>query len=255
MAKLPQDAFLSWGWRVPFLLSAVLFVIGAFIRMRVAETPVFLDMKNSMAVVKSPLLGTLTEGRRSFLVAVGLKLCEVSWIYLLTVFVVVYATTTLKLPKPLILNAIFYGALLELITVPIFGWLSDIIGRRPFFFIGTIFTVAFAYPLFWMLDSKSAGLVTLAIIIAMNFGHGLMFASESTYFPELFKGPVRCTGASVGFQLSAAIGGGISPILATWLVGLTGGTTGVSIMLIILAAVTFVAALFARETLHETLTA
>ena len=88
----------------------------------------------------------------------------------------------------------------------------------------------------------------------MNFGHGMMFAPESTYFPELFKSAVRCTGASFGFQLSAAIGGGLAPLLATWLVSLTGGTTGVSIMIICLAAVTFVAALFARETLHETLT-
>ena len=254
MAKLPQDAFLSWGWRVPFLLSAVLFVVGGFVRMRVSETPVFLDMKTRMGVVSSPLRGAVTEARKSFLIAVGLKLCEVSWVYILTVFIVVYATTSLKLPKALILDAIFYAALLELVTIPAFGWLSDIIGRKPFYILGAAFTFAFAFPLFLMLDSKSPGLITLAIIIGMNFGHGMMFAPESTYFPELFKSPVRCTGASFGFQVSAAVGGGIAPVLATWLLGLTGGTTGVSIMLIGLAVVTLVAALFARETLHDALT-
>ncbi len=104
-----------------------------------------------------------------------------------------------------------------------------------------------------MLDSKSPVLVTLAVVVGMNLGHGMMFGPEATYFPELFKGPVRCTGASFGFQISAAIGGGLSPLLATWLLGLSGGTLGVSIMLIGLAVITLVAALYARETLHDPL--
>jgi MHS family shikimate/dehydroshikimate transporter-like MFS transporter len=141
-----------------------------------------------------------------------------------------------------------YAALLELVSLPLFGWLSDKIGRRPFYILGAVFTIAFAFPLFWMLESKSAALVFTAVMMAMNFGHGMMFGLESCYFPELFGARVRYSGASFGFQLSAAIGGGFSPIIATAMVGYFGGTTGVSIMMIVLALITLSAALAARET-------
>ena len=141
-----------------------------------------------------------------------------------------------------------YAALFELISLPLFGWVCDRIGRRPMYILGALFTIGFAFPLFWMLESKSAALVTTAVIVAMNFGHGMMFGPESCYFPELFGSRVRYSGASFGFQASAAIGGGFAPIVATAMVGYFGGTTGVSVMMIILALITLAAALAARET-------
>jgi MHS family shikimate/dehydroshikimate transporter-like MFS transporter len=167
---------------------------------------------------------------------------------MLTVFVVVYGTTQLGLSKQLLLDAVLYAALFELISLPLFGWVCDRIGRRPMYILGALFTIGFAFPLFWMLESKSAALVTTAVIVAMNFGHGMMFGPESCYFPELFGSRVRYSGASFGFQASAAIGGGFAPIVATAMVGYFGGTTGVSVMMIILALITLAAALAARET-------
>ena len=183
----------------------------------------------------------------------GLKISEVSWVYILTIFIVVYATSQLNLPRTLMLNAISVAALVEVFTIPLFGWLSDHNGRRIFFFLGTIFTVCFAFPLFWLLSTKDPQIVILTVVVALSFGHGAMFALESAYFPELFGARVRYSGASFGFQLSAALGGGLSPIIATALAGYLGGTAGMSMMLILFASITFIATLFATETKSESL--
>jgi MFS transporter, MHS family, shikimate and dehydroshikimate transport protein len=253
VARLPEADFAAYGWRIPFLVSIVLLAIGTFVRSRVPETPVFEDMKARDRLSTNPVGEVVSKNGKTFLIAVGLKLSEVSWVYMLTVFVVVYATTKLSLPKSLMLDAVMYAALLELTSIPFFGWLADRIGRRPLYILGALFTILFAFPLFWMLESKSTALIFTAVMIAMNFGHGMMFGPESCYFPELFGPNVRYSGASFGFQLSAAIGGGFSPIIATAMVGYFGGTTGVSIMMIVLALITLAAALAARETRGKSL--
>ena len=159
--KLPEADFQAWGWRIPFLASIVLLALGTFIRSRVPETPVFERMKATDSFSNNPVGEVVGKNFKTFLIAVGLKLSEVSWVYMLTVFVVVYATTKLDLPKQMLLDAVMYAALFELLTLPMFGWLSDKIGRRPFFILGAIFTIAFAFPLFWMLETKSVAMVTI----------------------------------------------------------------------------------------------
>jgi MHS family shikimate/dehydroshikimate transporter-like MFS transporter len=253
VTMITEENFMSWGWRIPFLLSIVLLGLGWFVRARVPETPVFEEIKRRDALSNNPVVEAIVENPRSFLVAVGLKLSEVSWFYILTIFIVVYATGQLNLPRALILNAISVAALVEVFAIPLFGWLSDHIGRRIFFFLGTIFTVCFAFPLFWLLSTKDPQIVILTVVVALSFGHGAMFALESAYFPELFGARVRYSGASFGFQLSAALGGGLSPIIATALAGYLGGTAGVSMMLILFASITFIATLFATETKSESL--
>jgi len=253
VSKLPEADFLSWGWRIPFLLSIVLVVVGYVIRSKVEESPIFLQMKAKNELSKQPVLDAILKNPRAFLTAIGLKISEVSWVYILTVFIVVHATNNLQLPKSLILDGILYAALVEVITIPLFGLLSDKIGRRPMYIWGALFTLALAFPLFTLLDTKDSAIIIGVMIVALSLGHGFMFAPEATYFPELFGANVRYSGATLGFQVAAAIGGGLSPIIATGLMAYFGGTTGVSVMLILLAAVTLIAAISARETRHESL--
>ena len=253
VTQMPNADFQSWGWRIPFLLSILLLGVGWFVRARVPETPVFEEIKRRGDIAKNPFLEAVFKNPRSFMVAVGLKISEVSWVYILTIFIVVYATGQLGLPRTLLLNAIFIAALIEVATIPLFGWLSDRVGRRIFYFLGTIFTAAFAFPLFWLLGTKDPLVVVVTVAVALSFGHGTMFGLQSAYFPELFGTRVRYSGASFGFQTAAALGGGFSPIIATALAGTMGGTGGVSMMLILLALITFAATLCARETKDESL--
>jgi MHS family shikimate/dehydroshikimate transporter-like MFS transporter len=237
VSMLPDAEFKAWGWRIPFLISIVLVAIGAFVRSRISETPAFEAIKARGDIARTPFFEVIAKHPKNFLIALGLKLSEVSWVYMLTIFVVLYGTAHLGLPKRLLLDAIVWAALLECITMPAIGYLSDFIGRRIFYLLGPVLTVAIAFPLFWCLDTRNPGMVIFAIIVALNLGHGIMFALESSYFPELFGTRVRYSGASLGFQVSAAIGGGFSPLLATALAGKMGGTAGVSVMLILLALV------------------
>lgn len=248
VSKLPEEDFLSWGWRVPFLSSVLLVALGTFIRSKVSESPVFLEMKAKKEIAKNPFVDAVFRDPKSFLIAVGLKICEVSWVYMLTVFMVVFATKNLGLSKDLMLQAIMIAAAVEIVTIPLFGYLSDVFGRRIFYFAGSLFTIAFAFPLFWLMEMRDPWVVIVTTAVALSFGHGLMFGPQATYFPELFGARVRYTGASFGFQVSAAIGGGLTPILATLLVGKLGGTGGVSLLLIVVALITLTAAFFAHET-------
>ena len=198
-------------------------------------------------IARNPFFEAIFENPRSFFVAVGLKISEVSWVYILTVFVVVYGTATLGLPRQLLLNAVFIAALVEVITIPLFGWLSESWGAESLF-LGHYLYRLLCVSVVLAAGHESPQIIVLAMIVALSFGHGTMFGLQSTYFPELFGTRFRYTGASFGFQLSAAIGGGLSPIVATVLLDYMGGTAGVSILLILLAVVTFVATLFAKET-------
>jgi len=248
VALLPQADLLSWGWRVPFLFSILLLGVGLYVRTRVPETPLFSELKQRGDIAKAPFLDVVLRHPKTFLLAIGLKISEVSWVYIVTVFAVVYATTQLGVSKSTMLNAIIFGSLIEVFTIPLFGYLSDIVGRRALYFAGAIFTILFAFPLFWLIDTKNALVIGATIAVAISFGHGMMFGLLSTYLPELFGTKVRYTGASLGFQVAAAIGGGLSPILATSLTQSLGGTAGVSLLLIMLASITLIATLCARET-------
>lgn len=249
LTQLPEPAFLSWGWRIPFLISILLVAVGLFIRMQLEETPAFRQLEARKEVAKLPLVEVLTTYRRSFLTAVGLKLSEIAYASIGGVFVIAYVTGTLGLPRSLVLNAIFLSAVVALGAIPLFGWLSDKVGRKPMFYASCLFSMAFAYPMFWLLNTKDPTIITWTIVAAITFGQMVGFGIGAPWYSELFSARLRYSGASLGFQIGAAISGGLTPFAAASFMAWSGGATWpISLYLIALASLTFIATLLAPET-------
>jgi MHS family shikimate/dehydroshikimate transporter-like MFS transporter len=248
VSKLPEAQFLSWGWRIPFLISFVLVFLGLFIRMRLNDTPAFRDLLRRKATIDMPVVHALVQEWKPFLISVGMKLSEVAWFYILTVFVVYYSTTQLNLSRAIILDAVLYAALVELVTVPLFGWLSDRWGRRTLYIGGAVLSAALAFPLFSLIETKDARTITVTMIVAVTIAHATMYGPQASFMPELFGTGSRYSGASLGCQVSAAISGGFAPVIATSLLAWQGNTHGVSLFLIALSLITLVSVVLAQET-------
>jgi MFS transporter, MHS family, shikimate and dehydroshikimate transport protein len=249
LAKLPEADFLGWGWRLPFLVSILLAGVGLYIRLTLEETPVFREIEARNEVVRLPIAEVLTVHRRAFFTAVGLKLAEISYAAIAGVFAISYVSNTLALPRTLILNAISLSAVAGFATIPAFGWLSDRFGRKAMFYAASLFAAAFAFPMFWLFDTKDPQTITMTVVAAIVFGQLIGFSVGAPWYSEMFTARTRYSGASLGFQIGAAISGGLTPFAAASFIIWTGGATWpISVYLIVLAAITFIATIAAPET-------
>jgi metabolite-proton symporter len=248
--RLPEDAFFSWGWRVPFLVSALLVIVGLLIRMRILETPAFAKVKASSAESRQPILEVLSRYPKQVLMAMGARFAENGAFYIYSVFALVYATQQVKMSDQTILYAMLFGAACELVAIPLYGALSDRVGRRPVYLFGAVGVAVLAFPLFWLLDTGSASMAALAMFLVFVFAHAPMYGPQGAFLSELFGTRVRYSGASLGAQLSSVLAGGLSPFIATWLLR-NYGRTSLALYLIFMAAVTIVAVMLASETHKE----
>lgn len=218
------------------------------IRFQIDETPEFQRLRQNKKTAKMPVIEALTKYRRQTVTAVGLKVAEVAWVGVLTVFAVTYLTQQLGMQRSVVLAAITLAGLIEVVVMPLAGWLSDLIGRRTIYLVGTAFGILFAFPIFWLFQTRDPTIVTCAIVGGICLCQGVVFALHASFMPELFGTDARYSGVSLGFQLGAALGGGLTPVIAAAVVARTGATWPVSLILVGLGILTAIAVISSRET-------
>lgn len=223
VATLPEQDMLTWGWRIPFLASVVLLLVGWFIRVKVSESPDFEHMQNKGDKVEIPALIVLKRYPKEMLTVMGGRLAEVTWFYTVVTFSLAYATGTLGIPRTVMLDATVWGATVALFTMPLFGILGDRIGFKWIFVAGTAGIILFAPTFFTMLQSKDPGTITLAVVIAVGVVYAALYGPQGGLFSAQFPPEVRYSGISMAVQISGAIGGGLAPLIATSLLAYGGG--------------------------------
>ncbi|GGU59602.1 MFS transporter [Lentzea flava] len=249
LAAVQSDAdFLAWGWRIPFLLSGVLVVIGLWIRLQVAESPVFLEaQKKAPKHEKAPVFELLRHNWREVLVAMGARLAENVSYYVITAFILVYVTTGLGLSKSVGLNAVLIASAVHLVTIPVWGHLSDRFGRRAIYLVGAVGMAVWVFAFFALLDTRDPVLITLATTVGLVL-HGAMYGPQAAFFSELFGTRVRYSGASIGYQLASIAAGALAPLIATALLKAYKSSFPISIYVVAMCVLTVVAVVVARET-------
>ncbi len=226
-AVAPGDAFDSWGWRVPFLVSFVLVLVGLYVRLRVMESPAFEQVKESKAVVKQPFVQVLKEHPMEILTSAFVRMSEQAPFYIFITFVLTYGTTILKFDRGELLNDTLVAAGVGFVSVPLFGYLSDRIGRRLMYGIGIVCTALFAFPYFGLLNTKESGLVLLGIVLSLIF-HDMQYGPQAALIAESFGTNLRYSGAGIGYQLASIIAGGPAPLIAAAILENTKSSTWIS---------------------------
>ena len=243
--------FLSWGWRLPFLFSIVLLAVGLYIRTQISETPAFKRMKREGKTARMPVLEAIANHPKSILLGIGAKIAESGLYNVYAVFAITYAVTRLGLSRQVILYGVLVGAVCECITLPIFGALSDRIGRRTLYFSGMVFQALLAYPFFVLINTGNPFLVCVAIALGLALGHGSVYGGQGAFFSELFPARIRYSGLSLVQQIGPILGGGLSPIVATALLAAYGSLTMVIVYMIGMAVLSALCCLGLRsQTAH-----
>ncbi|MBG0826215.1 MHS family MFS transporter [Planomonospora sp. ID67723] len=243
-----DEAFSSWGWRIPFLLSGVLVLVGLWIRMSIDESPIFQQaVAKAEPVKRLPIVEVFRYHWRDVLTAIGARFAENVSYYVITAFVLTYATGTVKLEKGFVLNAVLIGSAVHFASIPMWGALSDRLGRRPVYLLGAAGVGLWAFAFFPLVDTGNFGAITLAVTVGLVL-HGAMYGPQAAFFSELFATRMRYSGVSIGAQLSSIVAGALAPIIAVALLQAYGSAFPVTLYVAGGAVLTLATVFFAKET-------
>jgi metabolite-proton symporter len=235
-----KHGFETWGWRIPFLISVVLVGIGLYVRLAVLETPHFARLRKQDSVVKQPVVEVIRTQPRAILTSAFVRMAEQAPFYLFITFVLAYGEKHLELNRNDLLNDTLVAAAIGFISVPLFGHLSDLFGRRVVYGTGIVLVGLFAFPYYGLLNSKESGLVLLGIVVSLVL-HDIMYGPQAALISETFGTGVRYSGAGLGYQLASVIAGGPAPLIATAILARTGSSTWISLYIIGCAVVSMIA--------------
>ncbi|WP_454874666.1 MFS transporter [Paraburkholderia xenovorans] len=246
--QLPQEEFMSWGWRVPFLASVLIIALGIYVRRQNLESAEFTSLKENGRSARMPILDVLQQQPKEILMVVGLRMAEGGASYIFFAFSLAYGKY-IGIPDGIMLQGVIISMALVTITALFYGHLSDRIGRRTVYLMGTVGLLLVAFPFFWLIETKQPLLVLLAYVLADSVVLAALVGVQPSYMAELFKTEVRYSGMGIGREISSVIGGGIAPMISVALLAKYHTATPVAIYIMLLAAITLVALWFTPETL------
>ncbi|MBQ1443999.1 MAG: MHS family MFS transporter [Renibacterium sp.] len=245
-AVLGAEQYLAWGWRIPFLVSVLLIVVGYVIRRAVAESPVFKELAERKRESSAPLVQLFRKNTKEVILTALIFIGNNAVGYLLIAFFSSYATKTLKMPTGTVLPIVMVGALSWLVFSLYGGALSDRIGRVRTFQIGYLALIVWMLPMFLLIDSTNIWLFLIAVVV-MGFGLGLSYGPMSALYAEMFPVQVRYSGVSIGYALGAILGGAFAPLLSQWLLDNTKWSGSIAVYMIVLCLISLVGVSFVKE--------
>ncbi|MEK9285635.1 MULTISPECIES: MFS transporter [unclassified Bradyrhizobium] len=239
-SQMSGEQFLSWGWRIPFALSLILVGVGLYIRLGIFETPVFSRLVAEQRVERTPMLQVIKEHPKEILLSAFARMAEQAPFYIFTAFVFSYGIGTLHVSRDFLLTAVLAASVLSFVSIPVFGHLSDRIGRKNMYLIGAVVTGVFGFIYFRMLDTGSHPVIFFAIFLSL-IPHDMMYGPQAALIAESFTGRLRYSGASLGYQLASVIAGGPAPLIAAWLFGAFQSATAIAVYIALCAVISVIA--------------